>query len=128
MNQRWQKILAVRNEVLRVLEAARRDKVIGHPLDARVRLALPPEMAEEFGSMAELFRTVFIVSQVKIEAESELASPVSGVELPGLKILVESATGEKCQRCWVRSEKVGAFTDQPLICDRCYDAVTGRNA
>ncbi len=128
LSQRWEKILALRNEVQRVLEAARRDKVIGHPLDAKVRIALPPEMVEEFGGEAELFRTVFIVSQVTIEPESALTDPSEGVEMPGLKIQVESATGEKCERCWVRSDKVGQFADQPKICDRCHEAITGHSA
>ncbi|MCE5334178.1 MAG: isoleucine--tRNA ligase [Desulfobacteraceae bacterium] len=125
LHRRWDKILAIRNEVLRVLEAARRDKVIGHPLDARVRLALPADLAGEFGGEAELFRTVFIVSQVSIEEESALSSPVNGVDMPELKIQVETASGEKCERCWVRSEKVGQFADHPLICDRCHTAVSG---
>jgi isoleucyl-tRNA synthetase len=123
LNARWMKILAVRNEVLRVLEAARRDKVIGHPLDARVRLALPPGLDKEFEGGEELFRSVFIVSQVTIEPESALPSPAEGVDLPGLKIRVETASGEKCERCWVRSDMVGKFPDQPKICDRCYAAV-----
>jgi isoleucyl-tRNA synthetase len=123
LNARWEKILALRNDVLRVLEAARRDKVIGHPLDARVRLSLPPELHKEFAGREELFRTVFIVSKVSIEPESALSAPMQGVELPGLKIQVETASGEKCERCWVRSEKVGQFPDQPKICDRCYSVV-----
>ncbi len=73
--------------------------------------------------MEELLRTVFIVSEVSIEPESALSGPVQGVELPGLKIQVETASGEKCERCWVRSEKVGQFPDQPKICDRCYGVV-----
>jgi len=119
LSARWLKILAVRNEVLRVLEAARRDRVIGHPLDARVRLGLPSGF-EEFAGAEELFRSVFIVSQVTIEPEAALTSPVQGIDLPGLKIQVETASGEKCERCWVRSDKVGQFPDQPKICDRCY--------
>jgi isoleucyl-tRNA synthetase len=123
LNARWMKILAVRNEVLRVLEAARRDKVIGHPLDARVRLSLPPDLKEEFAGGEELFRNVFIVSQVTIEPETALTSPVQGIDLPGLKIQAETASGEKCERCWVRSDKVGQFPEQPKICDRCYGVV-----
>ncbi len=125
LGERWQKILAVRNEVLRVLEAARRDKVIGHPLDAKVRIALPPDLQAEFGGKSDLLRSVFIVSQVSIEPESDLSGASEGVDLPGLKIKVESATGEKCERCWVRSEAVGQFADMPQICDRCHAALGG---
>ncbi|MGC8491144.1 MAG: isoleucine--tRNA ligase [Syntrophobacteraceae bacterium] len=120
---RWEKILALRNEVLRVLETARRDKTIGHPLDARVRLALPPDFQSEFGGCEELFRSVFIVSKVSIEPESALDAPTRGVDLPELKLQVETASGEKCERCWVRSDAVGQFADQPTICDRCHSVV-----
>jgi isoleucyl-tRNA synthetase len=123
LNKRWVKILAVRNEVQRALEGARRDKVIGHPLDARVRLALPPELDKEFAGQEELLRSVFIVSQVSVEPEAALTAPTPGVDLPGLKIQIETASGEKCERCWVRSDKVGQFPDQPNICDRCYSVV-----
>jgi len=123
LDQRWRKILAIRNEVLRVLEAARRDKVIGHPLDAWVRLALPAEFKNEFGGEADLFRAVFIVSRVSIEPASNLVGASDGVELPDLKVLVASASGEKCERCWVRSDKVGQFADIPEVCDRCYAAL-----
>ncbi len=120
---RWEKILALKNEVLRALETARKDKTIGHPLDARVRLALPPGLESEFAGCEELFRSVFIVSQVLIEPESALNDPAPEGDLPGLKIQVETASGEKCERCWVRSDKVGQFPDQPKICDRCYSVV-----
>lgn len=123
LNKRWAKILVVRNEVQRALETARRDKVIGHPLDAWVRLALPPEFDKEFAGQEELFRSVFIVSGVSIEPEAALTAPASGVELPGLQIQVEIASGEKCERCWIRSDKVGQFADQPNVCDRCYSVV-----
>lgn len=120
---RWEKILALKNDVLRVLEAARRDKSIGHPLDAWVRMSFPAELEGEFSGCEELFRTVFIVSRVTIEPESALNDPAPAGELPGLKIQVQTASGEKCERCWVRSDKVGQFPDQPTICDRCYSVV-----
>ncbi len=125
LGQRWKKIQAIRNEVLRALEAARRDKVIGHPLDAKVRLALPEELANEFRGEEDLFRTVFIVSAVSFEPEANLTNAIDGVELPGLKVQIASATGEKCERCWVRSEEVGKFADHPTVCGRCHTAVTG---
>ncbi len=77
----------------------------------------------QFAGLEELFRAVFIVSKVSIDPESALSDPMQGVEVPGLQIQVETASGEKCERCWVRSEKVGQFSDQPKICDRCYSVV-----
>jgi isoleucyl-tRNA synthetase len=86
-------------------------------------IKLCPRFDKEFAGIEDLFRTVFIVSQVSIEPESAMSAPVQGADLPGLKIQVETASGEKCERCWVRSEKVGQFPDRPTICDRCHSVV-----
>ena len=40
-------------------------------------------------------------------------------ELPGLKVAVSKAGGEKCQRCWVFSEELGRDANHPNICPRC---------
>ncbi|NTV41820.1 MAG: isoleucine--tRNA ligase, partial [Syntrophobacteraceae bacterium] len=44
LSQRWEKLLLLRSEVLRALEIARQAKIIGHPLDAVVRLSLPLDL------------------------------------------------------------------------------------
>ena len=122
---RWQKILAIRGDVTRVLEGARQSKAIGHPLDAKVELALPLDLQEGFAGQEELFRSVFIVSRVTFVAPDVMTDAEEGTDVPGLKIRVTPAGGEKCERCWVRSEKVGTFTDFPTLCDRCHPVVAG---
>lgn len=123
LNERWQKILALRSDVTRTLEGSRQAKTIGHALDAAVKLALPEELKESFSGQEELLRSVFIVSKVEFAPAEELKNPVEGVEVPGLKIQVEPASAEKCERCWVRAETVGKFEDHPTICARCHEAV-----
>ena len=125
LNQRWQTILGIRSDVTRALEGARQTKVIGHPLDALVRLVLPEELRAAFSGQEELLRSVFIVSKVEFSPAPSLVNAVDGIELPGLQVQIEPAQGDKCERCWVRSEKVGQFSDHSTICDRCYGVVTG---
>ncbi len=125
LNQRWQTILTLRSEVARALESARQTKIIGHPLDAVVKLALPDELRDAFAGQEELLRSVFIVSGVVFSPAADLANPVVGLEVPGLHVQIEPASGNKCERCWVRSEKVGHFADHPTICERCYGVVAG---
>ena len=127
LNRRWQTVLALKSEVARVLEDARKAKTIGHPLDAGVRLVLPPELRETFSGNEELLRTVFIVSRVEfVGSDSDGAGNfVESAEMPGLKISVDAAGGDKCQRCWVRSESVGKMPDHPAICDRCHGVMAG---
>ncbi len=123
LNQRWQTILTLRGEVARALEGARQAKVIGHPLDAVVKLALPDELRGAFAGQEELLRSVFIVSGVAFSPVADLVNPVEGLEIPSLYVQIQPASGNKCERCWVRSEKVGQFADHPTICDRCYGLV-----
>jgi isoleucyl-tRNA synthetase len=121
LNERWQKILALRSDVARALEAARQMKVIGHPLDAKVMLALPEALQNTLSGQEELLRSVFIVSQVEIHPIDELTgATMEGTEIPGAKIQVVNASGGKCERCWVHAESVGQFAEHPKICERCY--------
>ena len=39
----------------------------------------------------------------------------------GLKI--EKADGEKCDRCWNYSTRVGEFEKYPTVCERCAEAL-----
>jgi isoleucyl-tRNA synthetase len=61
------------------------------------------------GSLAELF----IVSAVTLE-------PEAGEDLV---VRVERAPGEKCERCWNRSETVGQNASHPSFCARCAEVV-----
>jgi isoleucyl-tRNA synthetase len=40
-----------------------------------------------------------------------------------LAILVTSAPGEKCERCWTYSVSVGEDQKHPTICHRCSQVV-----
>lgn len=123
LEERWGRILQMRADVSRALEAARQAKTIGHPLDARVLLALPDAWQDEFAQDGELLRTVFIVSEVRLENLDGRPGALEGQEVPGLKVLVEPASGRKCERCWVLSNTVGAFSDHPTVCERCHGAL-----
>ena len=127
LNDRWQNVLGLRSDVARALEAARQAKVIGHPLDARVIIGLPPDLQETFASSEELFRSVFIVSQVEFSALEQLTDAVDGIEVPGARIQVANAGGNKCERCWVYAESVGQFEDHPTICHRCHGILTANS-
>lgn len=123
LNERWQKILAVRAEVTRALEKARAEKRIGHPLDAAVILAPPPEFHEVLSRYEPELSRIFIVSKVELVAGGLPENAIAGDEINGLRIAIERAPGEKCQRCWVYETTVGSFSDHPEICHRCHQAL-----
>jgi isoleucyl-tRNA synthetase len=99
---RWQRLMEVREVVLKALEEARQAKIIGAPLEARVRL-----QGSGLEDYAADLPSLFIVSQVVLEPGGEL------------RAIVERADGTKCERCWKYSTFVGQDPDFPTVCDGC---------
>lgn len=116
----WDKILDARQAVLRGLESARANNVIGHPLDADVTIAFGEKFADLAGRLTdEQWRTLLIVSNCKTAAE--ISGDAYEDEATGIKISVGKCEFEKCPRCWQRRAEVA----ENGICDRCKE-VLGR--
>jgi isoleucyl-tRNA synthetase len=123
LEQRWENLLLLRGEVTRALERARRAQVIGHPLDAEVRLLLPESWKTLMPAYREMLPTLLIVSQVTMIDQPETGEGYTGETIPGLSVWVAKAQGEKCERCWNYSPEVGNFPDHPTLCRRCFQAL-----
>ncbi len=128
--EKWQHdILPIKAEISKALEIARKEKVIGHPLDARVELVPEEESKEriDWNAEAVTLREVLIVSQLEIlgsfEDEGNIDVFISSGEIKGLKILISKAKGDKCARCWHYSESVGSDEEDPTVCGRCLTAL-----
>jgi isoleucyl-tRNA synthetase len=118
----WDRLLTVREEVLRALEPARAAKTISGGLEARVTLVATGELLDLVRKYSTYLPGLFIVSQVEIaEGHLEGAVPVAGLE--GLQVLIERAKGAKCERCWNYSTHVGESADYPTLCERCLAAL-----
>jgi isoleucyl-tRNA synthetase len=119
----WDRLLTVREEVLRALEPVRAAKTISGGLEARVTLAATGELLDLLRKYAAYLPGLFIVSQVEI-AEGHLEGAVPAAGLEGLQILIERAKGAKCERCWNYSTHVGESADYPTLCERCLAALS----
>ena len=120
LEERWDRIIAVRGEVAKVLEGLRRDKKIGHSLDSEVRLYAAPDLHELLKSYEKDLAFIFIVSSVKVLAETEAPGDAfTSDAVKGLKVTAGTAPGQKCGRCWMYSETVGAVKEHPAVCTRC---------
>jgi len=109
----WERLFAVRDDVLRALEEARVAKLIGSSLEAKVTLQASGSTLELLQRHQNDLRYVFIVSQVELrEATGE-----------GVSINVSVADGEKCERCWNYSTHVGESETYPTVCERCVAAL-----
>ena len=113
LEEKWNKILELKEKVAKELELARAEKVIGHSLNAKVTLYADGENYEFLKENEEILMTCFIVSGIEIVKNSRKA------EEENIGIKVEVAKGEKCERCWMYSETVGQDKENPTICARC---------
>jgi isoleucyl-tRNA synthetase len=122
---RYEQLFAVRAEIQKLLEAVRRDKLIGASLEARLSLYAEGKAKALLQAQLAELPSLFIVSQVELlEAPPPNAQPLSlqGAFGEGAKVavLVEAARGQKCPRCWNYSEAISG--EQPL-CPRCQAAL-----
>lgn len=122
--QKWDRIIAVRNDVNKALETARAAKIIGKSLEAKVQLYCDGELYDFLDSQKDILSTVFIVSDMELTKDG--TGEFTG-ELEGLSLTVSPAEGEKCERCWQVSETVGANHNHSTLCDRCADVVESSN-
>jgi isoleucyl-tRNA synthetase len=116
---KWDQFLELRDEVLKALEDARKEKVIGNSLGASVHIYPTAEAAallKQFGRLDELF----IVSQVEVHEE---AAPEGASSFEHLAVKVEPAHGEKCERCWMYTEEIGKDVEHAHLCPRCTTVV-----
>jgi len=104
----WERLINLREEVLKALEEKRTAKLIGSPLEAKVVIVVKEK--EEFEFLTKYLpglRYIFIVSQVGLEKGDNR------------EIRVQKADGKKCSRCWNWSASVGDDKSNPTLCDRC---------
>ena len=133
LEEKWGKIISIRNEVNKALEVKRQERMIGNSLEAKVLLYAPEEIFTLLKDYADFLPYLFIVSQAEMKNLNEtpdeertlvLLSGYKPEEIKGLVISVQPAEGEKCRRCWTRSVTVGAVPEAPDICSRCYGNIS----
>jgi len=126
LDQKWERLLAVRGEATKVLEAARRDKVIGNSLEAAVDLFAGKDLYSFLENQLSDLPNVFIISDVTLaNLEDAPAGAQSSETIPELVISVRPAGGEKCERCWMYNEAVGTDAEHQTLCPRCAEVIRG---
>lgn len=142
----WELVRQLRDDVNKVLESARNDKLVGASLDAAAYVYVPDESKRAIleklvgdenmvqppvktNGVDEL-RTVLMLSQVHvIGEESKLREAcdekyISSTDtLSGCVVGVKAAGGRKCARCWFYDETPEPKDDEFDVCQRCNDAI-----
>ena len=116
--QNWPRLIEVREQVMKSLETARQEKVIGAPLEAQVHLAADAELYPLLTRYAKDLPGLFIVSQVTVANHNP----------SGVAIRIDRADGTKCERCWKYTADVGFDSTLPTVCAPCAAAVKENRA
>jgi isoleucyl-tRNA synthetase len=115
----WERLLQVREAVLRGLESARKDKRIGSAQEAAVEITVGDPDFEFLAARRGELETICIVSRLTVRRAKE-----AGAE-PPVAVVVERAPGVKCPRCWNYREDVGTAATHADLCGRCAGALDG---
>ena len=104
----WDKIHELRDDAKKEIEVLVKNKTIKGSLESKVTLEASGDYLEFLNKVKDEIKPALIVSEVEIkEGDGEL------------KITVEKAEGEKCERCWSISRTVGLNQAHPTLCDKC---------
>jgi len=113
---KWDKIMGLRDKVLRELEGLRQAQKIASNQEATVSITAGDEelisLVSGFG--AETFAALCIVSEVKLQSGTQL------------KVVVDKSSHQKCQRCWNYWSSVGADSEYDDLCQRCVEVVSSK--
>ena len=107
-----ERVKSIRRVVNTALEIARKDKLIGSSLQAKVTLFAPNEIL--YTKDSEFWEEIAIVSQFKISNGEAPKNAFVSQDFPQIKIVVSLADGEKCERCWKVTQ-----VDENKVCSRC---------
>ncbi|MEO2074973.1 MAG: isoleucine--tRNA ligase [Bacillus sp. (in: firmicutes)] len=122
LEEKWTAFMKLRDDVLKALEEARNQKVIGKSLTAKITLYVNEKSKALLDSIEENLKQLFIVSGFEVAGTYEEA-PENALKLEGAAIVVTKAEGETCERCWIVTPEVGQDAEHETLCPRCAEVV-----
>jgi isoleucyl-tRNA synthetase len=121
----WSELLAVRAEVNKVIEQARREKQVGGSLEAEITLYADEALSSVLATLGDELRFVLLTSKTQILELSAAPTDAIDTELSSLKLGLHKAETAKCERCWHHREDVGQVESHPTLCTRCVTNIEG---
>ena len=85
---RWEKIMTIRDRLLKEIETARAARLIGDSLEADIEITATGDDEELLHNHNDLFKTIMVIAALTVRTGK--------LE----KITVSKAQGRKCPRCW----------------------------
>jgi isoleucyl-tRNA synthetase len=114
LEKRYDTFMELREVVLKALETARENKVIGKSLNAKVIIYPKSKWVDIISSLDVNFQQVFIVSEFEIQYEG-----FGQFKADDISVDVYAHEGTTCARCW----QVVNNVDEDDLCPRCHDII-----
>ncbi|GEM80113.1 isoleucine--tRNA ligase [Vibrio superstes] len=124
-NEFWADVQQVRASVNKLLEDARKEKLIGGSLQAEVTLYADDALASKLNKLSDELRFVLLTSRADVASVTDKPDTAQQTETEGLFVQVNATELEKCDRCWHHTADVGTIEGHETICGRCVSNVEG---
>jgi isoleucyl-tRNA synthetase len=126
LEEDWEQLLTLREEVFKVLEESRSAKTISNKSsETQIVLGWLNSIAEQPNPVFEKYKSIlpelFGVAQVEI---SNAIVTEGEVSKGAFYVQAKPANGSKCDRCWRFTTDVGEDAKYPTVCLRCGDALS----
>lgn len=108
--EKWEKTMLIRENILKEIENARNNKIIGDSLESEVHLILNDDMFNIINDNVELLKKITVVSSINLKKGKD-------------KIEIKKFEGEKCPRCWNWFKKEKINHNFPELCNRCSEVM-----
>ena len=116
--ERYNQFMNVRSDILKALEMARNEKIIGKSMVAKITFKPTEDTKKLLDSLKINFARVFIVSEYV-----ETTDNIEGYQTDSGVVKVELMQGETCSRCW----QVVHHIDENELCERCAKIIAKNN-
>lgn len=110
LEKQFDKFMEYRDIVLKALEEARANKIIGKSFNAKLTITLDDEAKKVFMPIEEDAKQLLIVSQLEFKEGNKF------------DVLVEPATGCTCARCWM----IVPVCNEDELCPRCASIIANK--
>ena len=111
---KWEKLMHLRDEVLKELEGLRKNELIASNQESSIIINTDDgeliSVVEKFG--LDNFAALCIVSEVKLEKKKS-----------DKLVNAQKSSHKKCQRCWNYWPSVEANAEYPDLCERCVNVI-----
>ena len=109
LEDKWDKIISIREPILKEIELMRTNKILGSSLEAKILLGVNSEDFDFYFKNISILKKTLIVSEIEI----------SETDKSELDIKVEKTLFNKCERCWMHFNPESFDRDDSNLCLKC---------